>query len=158
MKAIEQNSTDALEQVLARLEPEHIDDYFDAYQSSLILEERPFSRYMRTLIKQKGLTQREVFERAELSDRYGYRRLTQEKNTRQRDYVLRLCFASWLTLKETQRALKLYGMAELYPKVPRDAVLMIALNREMHEIADVNALLLAHGMEPLKSVSYDVGC
>ncbi|MCD7837333.1 MAG: hypothetical protein LUG65_00275 [Clostridiales bacterium] len=154
MKPTEQNSTDALERVLERLDPEHIDDYFDEYQSSLILEERPFSRYMRTMIRQKGLTQREVFERAELSDRYGYRLLTQEKNTKQRDYIFRLCFASKLTLKETQRALKLYGMSELYPKVPRDAVLMISLNREMHEIADVNELLLTHGMEPLKSVSY----
>ncbi|MCD8190467.1 MAG: hypothetical protein LUD78_09670 [Clostridiales bacterium] len=154
MKQTEQNSTDALERVLERLDPESIDDYFDAYQSSLILEEHPFSRYMRTLIRRKKLTQREVFERAELSDRYGYRLLTQEKNTRQRDYILRLCFASKLTLKEAQRALKLYGMSELYPKVPRDAVLMIALNREMYEIAQVNELLLAHEMEPLKSVSY----
>lgn len=154
MKPTEQNSTNALEQVLKRLDQENIDDYLDVYQGSLISEERPFSRYMRTLIKQKNLTQREVFERAELSDRYGYRLLTQEKNTKQRDYILRLCFASKLTLKETQRALKLYGMSELYPRVPRDAVLMIALNREIYEIADVNDLLLAHDMEPLKSVSY----
>ncbi|MCD8367590.1 MAG: helix-turn-helix domain-containing protein [Clostridiales bacterium] len=154
MEPINQNSTDALDSVLQQLEPDEINAYLDTYTDSLVHEEYPFSRYMRTLIREKGLTQREVFERADLSDRYGYRLLTQEKNTRQRDYILRLCFGAKLTLQETQRALKLYGMSELYAKVPRDAVLMIAFNRELYEIDAVNALLADHDMPPLKSVSY----
>lgn len=154
MKSTEQISTDALDQVLEQTDFEGIDDYLTAYSDQLVSDERPFSSYLRTLLSQKGLTQREVFERAELSDRYGYRLLTQEKHTRQRDYILRLCFAAELSLLETQRALKLYGMSELYAKVPRDAVLMIALNRELFEISEVNDLLLSHDLPPLRSVAY----
>ncbi|MCD7752922.1 MAG: hypothetical protein LUI10_14510 [Lachnospiraceae bacterium] len=151
-----QKSTDALDQVLKRLDTEDIDDYLDTYADDLVLEEHPFSSYMRKLIKRNGLTQRTVFERAEIPDRYGYRLLTQEKNTKQRDYILRLCIASQLSLKETQRALKLYGMSELYSKFPRDAVLMIALNKEIYDIARVNALLTEHGMAPLKEITSSI--
>lgn len=151
---MEQKTTDALDHVLEKMKPEEISCYFDKYENSLVREDHPFSSYMRALIRQKSLTQREVFERAEMSDRYGYRLLTQEKNTKQRDYILRLCFGARLTLKETQRALKLYGMSELYARIPRDAVLMIAFNQELYEMEKVNALLLAHNMLPLKSISY----
>ncbi|MCC8120696.1 MAG: hypothetical protein LIO42_01625, partial [Oscillospiraceae bacterium] len=119
-------STDELEHVLHDLGPEDIDDYLAAYADSLVDTPRPFASYLRAILRQKHLTQREVFERAGLSDRYGYRLLTQEKNTRQRDYILRLCFGAQLSLQEVQRALKLYGMSELYAKIPRDAVLIIA--------------------------------
>ncbi len=150
---MKQKTTDALDHVLEQLEPEEIDQYFETYADDLFAEDHAFSAYMRTLIRQKNLTQREVFERAELSDRYGYRLLTQEKNTKQRDYILRLCFAARLSLKETQRALKLYGMSELYAKIPRDAVLMIALNREICEIDKVNELLLSHELPPLRNTA-----
>ncbi len=154
MDAKEQKATDALDRVLQQLGPDEVDAYLDTYTDSLVHEEHPFSGYLRARIREKGLTQREVFERADLPDRYGYRLLTQEKNTKQRDYILRLCFGAKLSLQETQRALKLYGMSELYARIPRDAVLMIALNREVYEIDKVNALLAAHDMAPLKSVSY----
>ncbi len=154
MEHREETSTTALDGVLKQLEPDGIDAYLNAYTSDLVHEEHPFSGYMRGLIRAKNLTQREVFERADLPDRYGYRLLTQEKNTKQRDYILRLCFGARLSLEESQRALKLYGMSELYARIPRDAVLMIALNREMYEIEAVNDLLISHGMEPLRSVSY----
>ncbi|MCD7928451.1 MAG: hypothetical protein LUF80_06295 [Oscillospiraceae bacterium] len=143
-------STDELERVLHDLDTEDIDDYLAAYADSLVDTPRPFADYLRAILRQKHLTQREVFERAGLSHRYGYRLLTQEKNTRQRDYILRLCFGAQLSLQEAQRALKLYGMSELYAKIPRDAVLIIAFNQGIHQIPQVDELLRAHGMEPFK--------
>ncbi|MCD8004611.1 MAG: helix-turn-helix domain-containing protein [Oscillospiraceae bacterium] len=151
---MKQESTDALDNVLKGLGPEDVDEYLNAYADSLEDAPRPFAHYLRGLLRQKRLTQREVFERAGLSDRYGYRLLTQEKNTRQRDYILRLCFGAELSLLEAQRALKLYGMSELYAKIPRDAVLIIAFNREIYQISQVNELLRAHGMEPLKGDNF----
>ncbi len=154
MESTRHPSTDALDQVLEQLTPDEIEGYLDTYSDSFVQGDRPFSSYMRALLRAKGLSQRTVFEQAELSDRYGYRLLTQEKNTRQRDYILRICFGARLSLQETQRALKLYGMSELYARLPRDAVLMIALNREIYRIEEVNALLRAHDLDPLRSVSY----
>ena len=89
--------------------------------------------------------------KADIPERYGYKLLSGEKHTRQRDVILRICYASELTLKETQRALRKYGMPELYAKISRDAMIMIAFNERPGSIIDVNALLKEHGMEPLRT-------
>lgn len=147
------NSTTGLDSVLKETTVKDIDTYLLDYANDLVPEERPFAVYMRRILREKGLKQQDVFLRADLSERYGYRLLSEDKRTRQRDYILRLCFASELSLKETQRALKLYGMSELYSRIPRDVVLIIALNRGIHDIDRVNELLLSHDMEPLKASS-----
>ena len=143
--------TNELEKILESTSPDEVDTYLKEHASSLAADERPLADYLMSIIRQKGISQQTVFERAGFSNKYGYRLLSQDKNTRQRDYILRLCFAAELSLSETQRALKLYGMSPLYAKVSRDAVLMIALNQGIHEISDVNNLLISHGMEPLKA-------
>ncbi len=150
---MQKESTDTLNKVLKNTEPEQIDDYLRTYADSLADGPHPFGDYMREMLRHKGMTQQALFDRAGLSQRYGYRLLTQETHTRQRDYILRLCFAASLSLQETQRALKLYGMSELYARIPRDAVLMIALNRGISEIPQVNRLLEEHGADPLKAVA-----
>lgn len=63
---------------------------------------------------------------------------------------MRICYATGLTLEETQRALKKYGMPELYAKVKRDAMLMIIFNEHPGSVYDVNSILEENGMEPLK--------
>jgi hypothetical protein len=42
-------------------------------------------------------------------------------------------------------------MPELYAKIPRDALLMIAFNERPGSIIDVNALLKENGMEALRT-------
>jgi hypothetical protein len=92
-----------------------------------------------------------VFLRADIPERYGYKLLSGEKHTRQRDVILRICYAGELSLEETQRALKKYGMPTLYAKVPRDALLMIIFNDRPGDIIQVNAILKEHDMEPLRT-------
>ncbi|MBP8720835.1 MAG: hypothetical protein KBH72_09315, partial [Lachnospiraceae bacterium] len=82
---------------------------------------------------------------------YGYKLLSGEKRTRQRDVILRICYAAKFSLAETQRALKKYEMPELYAKVPRDALLMIAFNERPGSILDVNDLLNQKGLQPLRT-------
>ena len=65
--------------------------------------------------------------------------------------ILRICYAAELNLTETQRALKKYEMPELYPKIPRDALLMIAFNKRPGSILEVNAFLKKNGFEPLRT-------
>ena len=57
-----------------------------------------------------------------------------------------------MTLKETQRALKLYGMSELYPKIKRDVLLIVAIGQKTYDIDQVNDILKKEGQAPL----YDV--
>ena len=89
--------------------------------------------------------------KADIPERYGYKLLSGEKHTKQRDVILRICYAAEFTLEETQRALRKYEMPELYAKIPRDAFLMIVFNERPGSILDVNEVLRANGLEPLRS-------
>lgn len=144
------NTTDKLTEILRNSRPEGIDSIFAKYWAEITQDEKPFAAYMRTLLKAKGTKQAEAFIRADIPEHYGYWLISEERHTRQRDVILRLCFGGGLTLDETQKALKLYGLAPLYPKIARDAVLMVALNSSLHDVHDVDSLLKKHGMKLLE--------
>jgi hypothetical protein len=120
-------------------------------KDSMLSDATSFSTYIKSILRKKGITQQVAFLKADIPERYGYKLLSGEKHTRQRDVILRICYASELTLKETQRALRKYDMPELYAKIPRDTLIMIAFNERPGSIIDVNALLKEHGMEPLRT-------
>ncbi|MCC8046438.1 MAG: hypothetical protein LIP12_13245 [Clostridiales bacterium] len=149
------DSTTGLDRILQEAGPVDIDSYLENHAESLADPERPFAAYMRQMFKEKKISQQDVFRRAYIPEQYGYRLIGQTRNTIRRDYILRFCFAGRFNLKETQRALKLYGMSELYSRIPRDAVLMIAFNRGISDIDRVNELLGTHGMEPLMECKHE---
>lgn len=144
-------STDELECILGKISTTNIAAYLADHEESLLADARPFSTYMHEMVRKYQKTQQEVFLLADFPERFGYKILSEEKHTRQRDYIIRICYAIGMNLEETQRALTLYGMAPLYPRIPRDAVLMIAFNQHKGTILDVNALLSAHKLPPLKT-------
>lgn len=116
-----------------------------------LLTDRTFSAYMKQHLAAHRLTQQDLFLRADISEGYGYKLLSGEKRTRQRDVILRLCYAAEMTLAETQKALHLYGLPELYARAERDAVMMIAFNQRPGDIIDFNAFLKSNGQEMLRS-------
>ncbi|MCD7755167.1 MAG: hypothetical protein LUJ09_02345 [Firmicutes bacterium] len=148
---MEQKSTEELEKILQGTHTCQVDTYLENNADSLLDTERPFSSYMRRMIKKAGKSQQQVFLAADIPERFGYKLLSEEKHTKQRDYILRICYAAGMTLEETQHALTLYGMGQLYARIPRDAVLMVAFNCRRGSVLEVNALLAAHGMEPLRT-------
>ncbi len=111
--------------------------------------EPSFSGYLDALLLQKNLKRQDVLIRANLPQKYGYKLLTGETHTTNRDKILCVCFAMEMSLKETQRALKLYGMNELYPRIRRDVLLIVALGQKVYDIDKVNDILLAEGEQPL---------
>ena len=143
-------TTEDLTAVLKKTKPEETAEVLRQQKEKLISSDRPFAEYMRQRIRDRGLKQQDLFIAADIPEGYGYKLISEQKRTRRRDVILRLCFAARLTLEETQRALELYGLAPLYPRQPRDAVCMIAANNGLHDIAAVNELLAKHGMEPLQ--------
>ena len=144
-------NTEELEKILGSTHVKEIKDYLSDNAESIISSDRPFSDYIRRIIKEKGLKQQDVFLDADIPERYGYKLITGEKHTRQRDVILRLCYAAHMTLEETQRALKYYRMPELYAKIPRDALIMIAFNERPGSIIDVNSFLKSNGMDVIRS-------
>jgi len=149
-----EKKTDDLEKVLGRTHLSEYEDYVKENQESLLSESHSFFSYVRDLLSRKGITQQSVFLKADIPERYGYKLLSGEKHTRQRDVVLRICYAAEFTLQETQRALKKYGMPPLYAKEPRDALLMIIFNERPGSIIDVNTFLKQNDKDPLRTSGY----
>ena len=143
--------TDELVNALNGTDVRRIGYFFQENETELIDEQHPFSTYMRGLFKAHGIKQQDVFLKADFSQRYGYRLISGERRTRQRDYIVRLCLAGGFSLEETQRALQIYGMSRLYVRIPRDAVLISAFQNSIFEIAEVNKLLTDQGMPALKA-------
>ncbi|MBR3305005.1 MAG: hypothetical protein IKI74_04185 [Christensenellaceae bacterium] len=148
-----EKTTGTLTDILKNTSGDKIDEYLEENAESLINGAKPFAEYMRRTIKGKGLLKQTVFLNADISEGYGYKLLSEEKRTRKRDVILRLCIGAGFGLKETQKALELYKMPSLYPKDRRDAVIMIAVNTGIHEISKVNDLLDQYGMEKLEQAS-----
>ena len=144
-------STDELNNILKSTHPEDASDFFEKEQNNLLESDRPFSSFMREIIKAKGLRQQDVFLMADIPERYGYKLLSEEKHTRQRDVILRICYAAKLTLEETQEALRIYGMPELYARKKRDSAIIIAFHNRPGSIIELNAFLKDQGLEPLRT-------
>lgn len=128
-----------------------VQEYLKKHSDSILRTDRPFNDYMKELIKTKKLKQRDIFLWADIPERYGYKLISEEKRTRQRDAILRICYAAEFTLEETQRALRIYGMPQLYDDISRDVILMLCFQERPGNVNDVNAVLQKHGMGVLRS-------
>ena len=140
-----------IEERLKGLRMRDIEQFLEDNKKEMLKEERAFADYMRAKIKEKGLSQQDVFLKADIPERYGYKLISQEKHTKQRDIIIRICYAAGFTLDETQRALHLYQMPELFPEFARDAMIMVAINDRPGSIIELNMMLKRNGMEPLRS-------
>lgn len=116
-----------------------------------MLKGKEFSTYFKEICTRQKLRLQEVFLNADISEGYGYKLMSGEKRTRQRDIILRLCYAAKMTTDETQTALKLYGLPELYVKSPRDALIMVCFNERPGSVIEVNGFLKGNGFDPLRS-------
>ena len=124
-------------------------DFLERHREDLITSSHPFADYMRMKFREKGVLQQNVFLAADLSENYGYKLIAGEKRTRQRDTILRLCFAARFRLEEVQEALILCGKAPLHGRLARDAVLTVAVQNGIYDLCDVNRLLRGSGQTPL---------
>lgn len=147
-----QKTTNTLTDILKKTSPSRIDTFLEQNREDILADHKPFAQYVRALFREKGLLQQEVFLNADIPEGYGYKLVSEEKHTRQRDTILRLCAAARFSLEETQRALKIYGMSPLYARFPRDAVLISAFSAGVYKIPDLNALLEKNGQPALREL------
>ncbi len=141
------SNTNLMEQLL-RTRPEEFQTFLRQHAEDLIRSDRPFTDYMRAKFREKGIRQQNVFLAADLPERYGYKLISGEKHTEQRDVVLRLCLAAEFRLEETQEALMLYGMSPLHVRIPRDMAFIVAFNCRIFDIHDVDAILRENDLPP----------
>lgn len=145
-----EKSTDELENILKNTKLWQFDNYRKENKNDIINETNDFTAYMKLMFCEKKMSQTQVFAKAGIPQGYGYKLLSMEKKTRQRDVILRICYAANFTIEQTQRALKKYGMPQLYAKVDRDAYIMIMFNERPGDLDKVNELLIAENMEELR--------
>jgi len=113
--------TEVLLKRLDGIKLEDISKFLDENRAELKDDCKAFYYHMKNTIEKKGLFLKDVYMSAGVSESYGGKIITMEKHTKNRDLIIRLCLAGHFNLMETNRALKLYGMSELYPKISRDA-------------------------------------
>ena len=143
---MEQESTSDLLKVLRSADKDDIDQLQKEYLETAY---SGFPEYMDRLIQEKKLKRQDIFQKADLPQKYGYKLLSGESHTSDRDKLLRIFIAMNLDLKQTQRALELYGMPELYPKFRRDMILIIAFNKGISSVDTVDEWLKEKGEETL---------
>ncbi len=110
---------------------------------------RPFTAFMLDEVKQKHVTKADLFRNAGVSSGYGYKLVYEEKRTRQRDIILRLCLSLSLPADKMQTALFLYGMPLLFPGILRDAIIIDAVMQQVFNIEIINRLLETKGEKKL---------
>lgn len=147
-----EKSTRELENILGEFEVGKYEAFLRENADSMLDHHDDFRAYIKEQTRKRGMDLRELFRRADIPDGYGYKLVSGEKHTFRRDVIIRICYAAELTLVETQRALRRYGMPELYVKNPRDAFLILAFRERPGDICDVNNLLIDNHMEPLSEV------
>ena len=90
--------TEHLLNTLQNISPSEVKDYL---QEQFKGGEPSFSGYIDSLLERKNLKRQDVLIRANLPQKYGYKLLTGESHTTDRDKILRICFSMEMTLKET---------------------------------------------------------
>ncbi len=146
---MQKKPTGELNNILGKAKPDQLDQYFKENKEYMADPERGFYYYMSDVLKEKNIKQKDVYSFAGFTESYGGQLLRMEKRTRDRDKIIRLCIAGHFSWDETNRALKLYGMSELYAKNERDACIIVAINNRRYSMSEVDDLLMQQGFQKL---------
>jgi len=135
----------------------HIDvsTFFEEHKDSFLSPLTPFHTYFKEQLKEnakrgKKMAIKDIFIKADIPMGYGYKLVSGDKVTKKRDIVLRLLYAAEFSLDQTQKALKIYGLPQLYVKKKRDVVIMICFNERLGDIEYINNELRKEGFEILE--------
>lgn len=137
-------TTDELTHEISR--SDNILDYFAENREEMQLGSLP--EYLEQWLKVKNCSKADVVRRSNLNKAYVYQIFLGKKYP-SRDKVIALSFGLNLDVQETQTLLKQAGYRELYPRDPRDALLLYAIGHRQ-SIIDTNELLYDHNIEVLE--------
>ena len=105
------------------------------------------SETLNTLAKSKNAKLADVMVRSGLKKAYFYSLFSGTRNNPSRDILIQLGFGFEMSFDEVQEFLKHRGAAQLYPRIPRDGVIIYCFQRGM-SLMDCDELLMESG-EPL---------
>lgn len=146
---MQKKPTGELNNILGKAKPDQLDQYFKENKKYMADPKKGFYYYMKDVLCEKNIKLKDVYSFAGFTESYGGQLLRMEKPTKDRDKIIRLCIAGHFSWDETNRALKLYGMSELYAKNERDACIIVAINNRKYNMSEVDDLLLQQGFQKL---------
>ena len=145
---MQEKPTDELNRMLENIKPDQLESY--CKQNKLYNpDEKTFYYFMKDVLDEKNIKLKDVYSFAGVTESYGSKILTMEKHTKDRDLIIRFCIAGHFNLIETNKALKLYGLNELYSKDKRDAVLIVAISNRIYDFGEIDEMLLKSELEKL---------
>ena len=147
---MENKPTNELNSILEKTSPGQLENYLRENKKDLA-NDMTFSYYFKDTLEQKHVKLKDVYVFAGVSESYGSKILSMRSHAKNRDLIIRLCVAGRFTWEETNRALKLYGMTELYSKDPRDACIIVALNNRLYDVYEIDALLEKNELKKISS-------
>lgn len=140
---MQDKSTDDLRQEL--MESPDLEQYLaenDAFFSS-----KDAAAMFNQLFKKCGLSKAALAKRSGMSDIYLHQIFSGRRNP-SRSRLLCLCIGLGASLEETQELLKLCGLAQLYPKLRRDAIIIYGLTHRL-SLFSINDSLFSSDEETL---------
>ena len=141
--------TGELNKMLENTTPNKLDEYFRKNNKYMAEDGKAYYYYMKDVLNEKNIRLKDVYISAGVSESYGSKIISMEKHTKNRDLIIRFCIAGHFNWDETNRALKLYGLNELYAKDVRDACIIVAINNRIFDISQIDDILDEHGLKPL---------
>lgn len=142
-------STYELNKILESAKPKDIHSYLADNREDMKDSEKAFYYFFKDTLDKKRISLKELYISAGVTESYGGKIVRMEKHTKDRDTIIRLCLAGHFDLIETNRALELYKMPPLYPRITRDACIIIEINNRIYDISKVDDFLVEQREEPL---------
>ena len=136
-------STDDLRQEL--MTQSSIDSYIK--ENRPYFADRSVTELLTVLFQKKSMSKAELARQAAMSEVYLHQVFSGRRKP-SRDRLLCICIGMGATLEETQELLKQCGLAQLYPKVRRDAIIIYGLVNGV-SLFDVNDKLFSEKEETL---------
>ena len=90
--------------------------------------------HLNSLLKERGVKPADVMKKTGLNKSYFYALLDGTKINPSRDILIRLCFGFEMSLDETQKFLKTFGVAMLYARNRRDSIIIHAIENKLSVI------------------------
>lgn len=140
---MEHKSTDDLQQEL--MDAMNLNDFLSDNQNKFNSDSP--STLLSRIFERQNISKAALAKRSGMSEIYLYQIFSGRRNP-SRNRLICLCYGLRANLEETQDLLKQCGLAELYPKNKRDAIIIFGLTHES-DLYDINDKLFEEDEETL---------
>ncbi|MDD6032749.1 MAG: helix-turn-helix transcriptional regulator [Oscillospiraceae bacterium] len=140
---MDKKNTDDLQQEL--MESSNLNRFLSENQTQFSNES--VAEILNDLFKKKNISKAQLAKQAGMSEIYLHQIFAGRRNP-SRNRLLCLCYGLGASIDETQELLKLCGLAQLYPRLKRDAIIYYGLAHQV-SLFEINDKLFAEDEETL---------